>query len=207
MAFDMGWDFRLTPAACTDDIHWGVPVINEAYPHTYTNGDGQSVNAGWDSPVTGGLDDANNNDPRIVGVNYMSPADPLRQFHVDLSSGSAPGAGTYLVDAAWGQVTNPRTYTTMAVRDNTTAVVGPFSGTTAAGGHFFDATGTDITASTTWTGTRVSKTFASTNAYIEMQSATDYPCVCHFRLTLQAGGAAPVPPMIALAPPTPAGVF
>jgi hypothetical protein len=98
MPFDMGFNFRGTSGYVTDPSY-AVPVLGEAYPNTYTNADGKSLNGGWTLAVSI-LDRASTNDPRIAGINYhfSSP----RWFLLDLASGSAPGAGVYTVDIAYG---------------------------------------------------------------------------------------------------------
>ena len=188
MAFDMGFDFRGTAGFVTDDAHYGVPVIAEAFPHTYTNGDGQSINGGYTATLPTPFDRSNTNDPRIAGINYTAN-NAQCNFQVDLSSGSAPGAGSYTIDAAVGDQGSLQPQDAV-LKDNTTALI-TFNATTAAG-HFLDATTTDITASTTWTGTTVSKTFSSTtcNFVIGGTAGVNFTTIAHFRLTLQAGGAA-----------------
>src|SRR6185503_21011020 len=107
MPFDMGWNYRASAGYVTDNIHYGVPVLFEIYPHTYTNGDGQSVNAGWDITSSSVADRASGNDPRIAGINYGTSG--TRVFTVDLASGSAPGAGAYTVDIAAGDARGSHT--------------------------------------------------------------------------------------------------
>lgn len=195
MAFDMGFDFRATAGAVTDPAY-GVPVLSETYPHTYTNGNGDSINAGWQTAPDGASDTSTSSpDPRIAGSNYSEDNNVGKTFTVDLSSGSAPGAGTYIVDLAMGRSDNPRHQQTLSVKDNTTVVIdltngGP--GYETAAGHFIDASGADVAATTSWTGTTVSKTFSSTTVNILVGASNNsgwFTDLAHFRLTLQGGGA------------------
>lgn len=182
----MGFDYRATSSFVTDPSY-GVPVLLEAFPHTYTNGGGFSVNAGITQGFSATVDRSATNDPRIAGVNYQSPSAITAIFKVDLNSGSAPGAGNYSIDLAAGDTPAGRHYSFVQVLDGSTTLIN-FNGTTAGGGHYFDATGTDITASSSWTGTPVTKSFATTNAFFQMSSTDDFACIAHFRMTLQAAG-------------------
>ena len=210
MAFDMGWNFRATAGYVTDDAHYGVPGLSETYPHTYTNGDGQSVNGGWDVSVAA-LDLDNTNDARLAGINFATSG-VVRTFTVDLASGSAPGAGDYAVDLACGNAVFSTPKVDFKLFDNATLLIDGTNGGAGfnpAADHYRDATLTDVAATSSWTGTPVTKTFASTTVIFGhgYDNIGDNWQVAHFRLTLQAGGAVAVPPMIALAPPTPAGFF
>ena len=191
MAFDLGFNFRASAVFVTDQSY-AVPVLGEEYPHTYTNADGYSSNAGWVSFAgCGTVNRASGNDPRIAGANY-GPGIGLRTFTVALDSGSAPGAGDYTVDLALGD-TDPDTQS-LLVRDDTTTVIDVSNGGAGfaiAGGHYRDATATDVTASTTWTGATASVTFASTtvNVDINIPAILAISRLAHFRLTLQGGAA------------------
>lgn len=195
MAFDLGWNFgdnTATPAA------YGVHAHNtEAYPHTYTNGNGYSINAGWNN--TTGVSDNNmnnTNDPRIQGFCYIAPS-TTRTFQIDLSSGSAPGAGTYLVDMACGDANGTQT-TSLKVKDNTTALITLTTQATASG-HYIDATVADVAATTSWTGTQASKAFASTTCNVVLNEINDanYTVINHFRLALSAAAQSVVPVVMA----------
>ena len=197
MAFDMGWNFRATVGYVTDDANYGVFATDtHAYPRTYTNGDGQSVNAGWSTGVSGGSQDlASGNDPRIAGDVYNAAAN-IANFRIDLSSGSAPGAGTYTVDLAFGDPAGSR-IANFEVKDDATVVIdgrNGGAGFTTATGHFIDATLADVAATTTWTGATASKAFASTtvNVNVDPDNVGGYTLINHFRLTLQGGAAADV---------------
>lgn len=182
MAFDIGFNFGKptgTPAA------YGVNALaTHAYPHTYTNVNGFSINAGWDNTtgVTDNETDATN-DPRIQAFCYISPT-TTRTFQIDLSSGSAPGAGTYLSDLACGDANGPQT-TSLKIKDNTTVLTTVTTQATATD-HYVDATTADVTATATWTGTQASKVFASTTCNVVLNEILDanYTVICHFRLAL-----------------------
>jgi hypothetical protein len=186
MPFDLGFNFRNTGGFVTDPAY-AVPVLGETYPHTYTNGNGQSLNAGWDA-IDLGQDRANTNDPRIAGANLISGAGGPCTFTCNLASGSAPGAGAYTVDLACGEQDISRTVD-FKVFDSTTMLI---DGTNGGAGfsptthHYIDATVTDVAATTTWTGTPVAKTFATTTVKFTMaiHSLSNYDAVAHFRLTL-----------------------
>jgi hypothetical protein len=192
-AFDMGFNARATPGFVSDQPY-AVPLLGEVFPHTYTNANGDSINGGYDGGgLSGGVfDRLNTNDPRIAGINYEPNGAGLsRSLVVDLSSGSAPGAGTYTIDLAVGDqaFAHPED---CIVYDNVTALI-TILATTGGGGHFFDATTADVTASGTWTGTTVSKSFASTTAKVTLDatsSGSDFTTLAHFRLT-KAGGPPP----------------
>jgi len=183
MAFDMAFNVRATDPFVTDQ-NYAVAVAQFGagfiYPHTFTNVNGYSVNAGFLSGAGSGADRSNTNDPRIAGIYFITSAtDTLR---VDLSSGSAPGAGTYTIDLAAGdQATGEQEE--IIVKDDTTTLITVSAATSA--GHFIDATLVDRTASTTWNGATVDKTFASTtcNVVVNPASGGIFPCLAHFRLT------------------------
>jgi hypothetical protein len=190
MAFDMGFDFRATGGYVTDPAY-GVPVLAETYPHTYTNSDGYSINGGWDTLLNiGFVDGSTSNDPRIAGTQWFQNA-VKHTFIVDLSSGSAPGAGSYALDGAFGQPAGGGTYgQRVVVYDDTSALISLPGPTATSADHFMDLTGSVISATTTWTGTPVTKTFATTTVKVAGgdDSSGDYSSFAHFRLTLQGGG-------------------
>jgi hypothetical protein len=183
MAFDMGFNFRGTSGYVTDPSY-AVPVVGESYPHTYTNGDGKSINGGWTLAVSI-LDRDDTNDPRLAGINYHFAS--AREFQIDLSSGSAPGAGTYTVDVAYGDAGGGHTGIAYRVKDNTTVVIDGTTGglgTTTAEDEYLDATVSKITATANWTGTTVNIAFATTTVAVEPVAISDASTLAHFRLTL-----------------------
>lgn len=191
MPFDMGFDCRNSSGYVTDSAY-AVPTLGETYPNTYTNGNGDSINGGWVSnPGTFGMADrASGNDPRIAGINYFASVNvPGYIFTVDLSSGSAPGAGSYLIDVAMGDASFGN-HQNFQVKDSSTVLIDGTnggSGYATASGHYIDATLTDVAATTTWTGTQVSQTFATTTCTVPLNptsGATAAQTMAHFRLTL-----------------------
>jgi len=191
MAFDLAWDFRATSVFVTDPAY-ACFASTEVYPNTYTNGNGLSLNAGW----TATPDDASNllvgNDPRIAGRVRGTPSVGI-DFQIDLSSGSAPGAGTYTVDVAFGREGGGGVdYAAGVIKDDTTTVIDATNGGAGfADGddHFRDATVTNVTATTTWTGATVTQAFATTTVHVVTSAlgTTKYNGLAHFRLTLQGG--------------------
>ncbi|HXE88958.1 MAG TPA: hypothetical protein VN524_19390 [Hyphomicrobiaceae bacterium] len=197
MAFDLGFNFRGTSGFVTDAAY-GVPGLAEMYPHTYTAANGYSINAGV-SGTTGSENNAASNDPRIAGDNYVNPS-TTTNFLVDLSSGSAPGAGTYSVDLAMG-VSNFGTAMACVVKDNTTIILdltNGGSGYVTTNGHYIDASGANLAATTSWTGTPVNLTFATTTCYLVLNPASlaSYTMIGTFRLTL-ASSQSVVPALMA----------
>lgn len=198
MPFDMGFNARSTAGYVTDPS-WGVPLLAENYPKTYTNGDGYSVNGGW-SPNwnASGYNRASGNDPRLAGINNIANGGAgTSTFTVDLSSGSAPGAGTYTVDLALGDASANQKQD-FILKDNTTTKIDGTnggSGIATLAGHFIDATITDVAATTTWTGTTTSVTFATTTVALVVgpDSCGGNSQVAHFRLTLVSGSGSIVP--------------
>jgi hypothetical protein len=184
MAFDMGFGFRSTAGYVTDPAYQ-VAAPYYAYPHTFTNDNGDSLNAGW-TEFCSTLDVSQAVDPRLAGFAYHSGP---RTFQIDLASGSNPGAGTYTVDLAVGSAVSAQTIDAFAVKDNTTSVIS-LSGSLASG-HFFDATGTDRAPGTdSWDLVRatVSQAFASTTVKLVGGTGVNYFTLAHFRLTPQGGG-------------------
>src|SRR6185503_13784763 len=135
MPFDMGFNFRANAGYVTDP-NYCVPVLGELYPHTYTNVNGDSINAGFDSAPSGTVDrinDATQGFPqeiRLAGINYKSNNGSPVLFKVDLSSGSAPGAGTYTVDLAVGDF-NFSHQNAFQVKDTNTVLIDGTAGTPA----------------------------------------------------------------------------
>jgi len=194
MAFDMGFNFRATSGFVTDQ-NFAVPVLGEAYPNTYTNVNGDSINAGWDDLTSGVQNLTNTNDARIAGNNWHNNTGASHFFQVDLSSGSAPGAGTYTVDLAVGDSVTTR-IADFQLKDNTTVLIDGTNGAagfTTAANHYIDATLVDVNATTSWTGATASKTFATTTVkfFVSSDNAGNATMMAHFRLTLAAAGGGP----------------
>lgn len=189
MAFDMGFNFRGTAGYVTDQSY-AVPVLAEAYPHTYTNVDGYSVNGGFTGAATTGADRDSTNEARLAGINFQSNGGP-DTFQVDLASGSAPGAGDYSVDLAMGDanITRPQSF---KLFDTSTLLIDGTNGgagITTAEDEYVDATLALVTATTTWTGTPAVKTFATTLVKLTggIDAIGSVTTMAHFRLTLAGG--------------------
>ena len=195
MPFDMGFNFRATSGYVTDPAY-GVPVLGEAYPHTYTNTNGNSINAGW-TVGPGGTGDRNAGvDVRVAGINYITPGN-TGTFQADLSSGSNPGSGDYTIDLAAGDHFSAWTYDSFLVKDNTTTLIS-FSGTTSNPNNYFDATGTNRSPGTgAWNGVTSAKTFATTTVVVTFGTASTYSTLAHFRLTLTSAAQSVVPVLMA----------
>lgn len=191
MVWDFAWDFRATENFVTDPTYavW-VPAQPGpyAFPHTFTNVNGDSVDAGWVTIGSGAEGNGTaSDDPRIAGAVIVFNGESTGVFRVDLSTGTAPGAGTYAIDIAMGRGTDIGT-NSGRVKDNTTIVVDLTNGglgyaTVAA--HYIDATGTDRSATTTWNGVTVNAAFSSTTVNLEfgMSGNTYRSYLAHFRLT------------------------
>lgn len=187
MTFDLAWGFRGTAGYVTDPSYQ-VPAVGETYPHTYTAANGYSINAGL-SAAQNILNRSATNDPRIAGINYGDNNNPGSiDFTVALGSGSAPGAGTYTVDIAMGDPGGAQHQDFKLLDTSTTLIDGTNggSGYSTATGHFIDASLADVAATTSWTGTTASKTFATTTAILSIgiDACGGTFTVSHFRLTL-----------------------
>lgn len=192
MPFDFGFDFR-GDAGYVTDPSYAAPVLGEAYPHVYTNGDMQTVTAGFISANAAGVDRDDTIDPRLAGINLWG--NPGITFQVDL-----PQAGQYIVDFAVGDAstfshpTNP-----VVLLDNAT-VLSSFDGTNVIGathGSFVDATGVTHDAPIAdWDLVRntATYTFATTTCILDLQVASDNACLVHLRLTLVEAPPPPPPP-------------
>jgi hypothetical protein len=186
MPFDIGFNFRDTSVFVTDPSY-AVPVLAQAYPHTYTNVNGDSIVAGWTTSIFS-ADRSTGVDVRLAGINFGG--NTLVSFRIDLASGTGPGAGSYTLDMAVGDQASFHTYDAVNVKDNTTTLV-TFSGTPGGTNHYFDATGADrAPGSGSWDLVRATTniTFATTTCFFEMVSASDNPTLAHFRLTLVPSG-------------------
>lgn len=148
--FSVGFDFRATSNFVTDPAG-DTFVLSDTYP-TVRGG----ATFGWAN--TGAGQNSRNRsaaiDPRLAGLNFN--ASGTDTFRVNL-----PAAGTYQINAAFGDATNAQTITA-AFLDNATT----FASTTAtpvAAGAFLDATFVSRTAAN-WPSQNVSirNTFRST---------------------------------------------
>lgn len=198
VTFDLAWNYRATLGYVTDPSYACFNDGNSAdYPHTYTNGDGYSINAGWTvAPNFGSVDRDATNDPRLAGLVdlWMGGGAASANFRVDLSSGSAPGAASYTVDLALGDANTSKLNYFKLFDNATTKIDGTNggSGFATAGDHYIDATLADVGATTTWTGATAAVSFASTTVNLtlnpDLAEPANHTALAHFRLTLQAGG-------------------
>ena len=193
MAFDLGFDYRFTLAYVTDPSY-GVFVAGDGshnYPHTFTNVDGYSINAGWTATPSDYNNISTSVDVRLAGYNQASST-VTKTFQVDLSSGSAPGAGTYDVDLAVGRENFQGGASAKVIDDTTDKIT--IAATNTASGEFFDSTGTVRTPGTgSWddVNTLSSVTFATATCYFQITGEnTRNAYAAHFRLTLGGGAAA-----------------
>lgn len=182
---DMGFNFRSTAPYVTDASNM-VPVLAEAYSHTYTASDGQSTTGGWEQTVTG-ANRSNSIDVRLAGNNYVANNSSGANFRVDL-----PQTGVYTVSIGFGD-TLPETVSSFVVLDGTTVLIS--SGVIAiASNKYWDATVTERTSAANWASNAVgvNKTFATTICRVRIGSLTtgDYSTLAHLRLTYvpPAGG-------------------
>src|SRR5438552_1744956 len=140
MPFDFAFDFRYSVGFVTDPTYAVFANHEHVYPRTYTNVDGLSINAGWSVSNVAEQDGDNTVDPRLAGDNYGASG-ATETFTIDLSSGSAPGPGTYRIDMALGDLLSGPFNEYLQVRDNTTPVI-TINGTTVQVTQFIDASGT-----------------------------------------------------------------
>lgn len=210
MPFDFAFDFRSTAGYVTDPSY-AVPVLFETFPHTYINADGKSIDAGWVMGANGDkADEDNTNDPRIAGVNYVNDGG-TGTFRIDLSSGSNPGAGDYIIDLAVGIQSGGPLNHHVDLRDGVTSLIA-FDATNLATDDYKDATGATVTATGTWTGATVQKTFAGTTVNLvgnpnSEGGGSSYICFAHLRLTLVESSPPPPPPPEPEGPATNPWVF
>lgn len=193
MTWTMGFDFRTTAGLVTDPADC-VCVAGEAYPHLYTNSNGDSVNAGWSASVLT-YDSGNyaGNDPRVIGGNYHGNDSSSVYFQVDLSSGNCPGAGDYLINLAMGLFDFGQKQS-FKLMDNATMLL---DGTNGGSGYataqyrFIDATLATAVNGPPYGGTPALFTFSSTTLKLIMSIDTlsDNSTAAHLHLDFQGAAA------------------
>lgn len=190
MAFDFGFNFRNTSSYRNDDPLFCAAVLGETFPKTYTNGNGLTVNAGWINVAAVNLNDlSTSSDPKLAGSNSRNNDASDQVFKVDLGSGSAPGAGTYALDLACGEVKAfGFCVLDFNLQDNVTVLIDGTNGGlgfSETDGKYRDATVTEVISSSSWSGTPINKTFASTslNFHMAMSTANFASHIAHLRLT------------------------
>lgn len=185
---DMGFNFRSSGGYVTDASNM-VPVLVEAYAHTYTASDGQSTAGGWEEAPDGGADRNSALDARLAGMNYFSNNSAGKHFRIDL-----PAAGDYAVALAVGDTATTNTVWSLIVQDTTTTRLTLASGTigTLAANQYCDASGVIRTSAADWVtnSATVTLTFASTicRLFIGSLASGDFTTLAHARLTAVAAG-------------------
>lgn len=195
MPFDFGWNFRNTLALVTDQT-FATFASTEAYPNTYTNGDGLTVNAGWESGV-GAQDMDPATDPRVAGDAFTSTSATDTSFRVDLSSGSGLGPGNYTVDFALGVQSGDRDMANIAVTDNGTPLLsnaGPIHTTNQyVNSAFVTVANLGVFPGDNWDlhNSPQSVTFSTSTCRFSYRTiAASFASIAHFRLVFvsAAGG-------------------
>lgn len=188
MPFDVGFDFRGSAIYVTDPAY-GVPVLGETYPHTYTNANGDSINAGWvGAPSLTCQNQYSAGDPRLAGRNLKN-TDPDYDFQVDFTSGSAPGAGDYTTAIASGDVGGSNVF--FQILDNTTVLIDGSAIGFNNGDYTDAALATYTTANWPSSNTPVAVTFATTTAILRLTGDSFNGPINHFRLTKVASSGKP----------------
>lgn len=188
-AVDYCFNFRQSSGFVTD-TGGCVPVLDEAYPHTYANG----ATAGWEQTSADGTRDRDNTvNPKLAGHNRANLADTFREFRVDL-----PATGAYDIRAALGDFfsyaanfNNPNA----SIKDTTTSLFTIVSSDTSiAAQEFYDATGVKRTSISDWVTNNAAKTltFSTTIFRINLTptntSGADYSALAHLQVTTASGG-------------------
>jgi len=187
-AVDYCFNFRATSGFVTD-TGGCVPVLNEAYPHTYSNG----ATAGWEQTSTDGTRDRGNTvDPKLAGQNRANSTDVFREFRVDLPSTGSYDIRAAVGDLSFGYATN-RVNPYASIKDTTTTLFTIVAGDTSiAAGEFYDATGVKRTSAANWVSANAAKnlTFSTTifRLRIEAPTALDYSPLAHVQVTTAGGG-------------------
>ena len=201
MPFDFAWDFRDTLPFVTDPTY-ATFARDEAFPHTYTNGDGLTVNGGFEVTM-GGTQDLSSvgMDPVIAGDTYISFGGGPTTFRVDLSSGSALGPGSYTTNWALGAAGSGRQFDQIALKDSGTSLIGP-SGHIDTASEFIDSSLSVIpqpALPATWESVSATTpiTFTTSTATLGFQANApgNFASIAYFRLTFvaAAGGGRFVP--------------
>lgn len=195
-AIDYCFDFRQSSSYVTDPSGCS-PVLDEAYPHTYSNG----ATAGWTSAsVDGTRDRSTAVDPRLAGQNRSGSTDvpPSRDFRVDLPSTGDYDIRTALGDASFGFASNGVNPFAL-IKDTSTTLFTIVSGDTSIlANEWYDATGVKRTSSADWVTNNAAKalTFSTTilNYNISAPNSGQYTPLAHLRVTTGTGGPPPPPP-------------
>jgi hypothetical protein len=193
---DFGFDFRAT-SRYVSDPNYATGVLGETYPHTYKNGDGMTLAAGWETiPATcAGVqtrDRTTSNDPRFAGVNANSansiPSGDQCIFRIDL-----PASGNWTISLASGDASNSQ-LNSIVFKDGGK----PFqtlSQVSTPPNNYMDATGT-VWSVASWprSNTKLVHSFHTTRFEIavgpSVAGGTATSAIAHLRIT--SGGVLPV---------------
>jgi len=185
VGLDFGFDFRSTAVFVTDPTY-AAPVLAETFPTTYTNGLGQTMQAGW---VSGGgngtVTGLNRNvvDPRLSGINFISnTATPsFITFQVTL-----PAVGPWSITTAFGDTSGAQNqYVVLA--DNAVAFL-TYTNIATALDSFMDTNGTVFTRPN-WISSNVPFVRLFSSATFTIQLGPNTPTganastIAHLRLT------------------------
>jgi hypothetical protein len=184
MAYPQGMYFRATDNQ-TDpsgyDALIGSPFVVD-YPTTTAQGNV----VGWeDFSGLSSRDRDQTTDVRLKGFTFFSGADG--RFRMDL-----PSAGSYTINLALGDSSNPQTMKVEYFDGTTSLDGGPFfNSSTSAAGHWIDATGVERTSESDWVNNNaaVTKTFATTIFRIKLYGSTGTPCLNTIYVASAGGGA------------------
>lgn len=202
---DFGFPFRSTLGFVTDAAV-DCAVLAEAYPHTYTNGNGQTISAGWtDASNMGKTDIDSTHDVRLAGRSFYNVGGPATAvFQVNLASGDGGGAGTYTVRLAIGQspdVGNAKCQ--FQLLDTSTVLIDGSAQVTPV--DFIDASNT-VRTRAAWPGSNAAVNLAFATTLLKLTVDTNaggglFTPVAYLRLTFVP---AAVIPTVVMAPFIPA---
>jgi hypothetical protein len=167
---DLGFDFRATSGYVADPSY-AVPVLGETFPHTYTNGVGATISAGF---VGGNVTCVNRSasiDPRLTGACYNTSGDENSPPTSTLFTVTLPSAGSWTISLAAGDASYPQEqYITLLDNGIAFAV---YDGENTAAGSFMDAYGSVYTAAS-WPTSHMTFThiFTGTTFSIEIGPTT-----------------------------------
>ena len=178
VSVNFGWDFRATSGFVTDPSYAVFEGGATVFPHTYTNANSESINAGFVSITTTPCDaaptarDRNaSNDPRLAGIVFPSGSngsstDGQCDFEITL-----PTTGSYTINLAMGDGANQQTQ--FVIFEDNTVTFASESNVSTGSNSFMDASGVVETAAN-WPSTAVtiSHTFTSTRFDILIGSTT-----------------------------------
>jgi len=187
---DFALDFRNTSIYVTDPSYAAF-ASTESYPHTYTNGNGDSVVGGWDlNPGNiGTLNRNSGNDARLAGIAYNQFGNnsgggnnPAR-FRLDL-----PSTGVWLIILAAGDGANIEEQYIILLENG--VAFATYAAVATANNSFMDANGSVFTEAN-WLTSNValSRTFSSAVFQVEVGppnptgSELRFTSLAHLRIT------------------------